>query len=153
VFVRRLWSVAVLWDILVSIFWFMLLFTWIWLLVMIFGDLFRDHELSGWVKALWVLFLLVVPWLGALIYLAARGRAMNERARAQAARNERELGRYVRRVAASAPSTADELAKLADLRDRGAISPQEFAHAKASLLGTQAAGTADSGSDQKVSAG
>jgi hypothetical protein len=79
----------VLWDILVSIFWFMILFTWIWLLVMIFGDLFRDHELSGWGKALWVLFLLVMPWLGALVYLVARGRSMNERARQQAERDER----------------------------------------------------------------
>jgi hypothetical protein len=153
VLIRRAWSVAVLWDILVSIFWFMLLFAWIWLLIMIFGDLFRDHELSGWAKAFWVLFLIVLPWLGALVYLIARGRTMNERAREQAARNEQELRRYVHHVAASAPSTADELAKLADLRDRGVISPEEFAQAKARLLGTQVPGTTNSRVDQGASIG
>jgi multidrug resistance efflux pump len=77
----------------------------------------------------------------------------DERALERAAQNEQALRNYVQQAATSSPSTSDELAKLADLRDRGAISHQEFAHAKASLLGTQAAGTADSGSDQKVSAG
>jgi hypothetical protein len=128
----------VLWDVLVSIFWFMLLFTWFWLMVMIFGDLFRDHDLSGWAKALWVLFVLVMPWLGVLIYFVARGRSMNERARAQAERNEQAFRQYVQQTAASSPSTADELAKLADLRDRGGLSEQEFAQAKARLLGTPA---------------
>jgi hypothetical protein len=126
-----------LWDILLSIFWFMLLFAWIWLLITIFGDLFRDHELSGWGKALWALFIIVIPWLGALVYLIARGRSMNERALAQAQRQDQAFRHYVQNAAGSAPSTADELAKLADLRDQGAISEQEFAHAKARLLGTQ----------------
>ena len=142
-----------LWDILVSIFWFMLLFAWIWLLITIFGDLFRDHELSGWAKAGWVLFLIVLPWLGALVYLIARGRAMNERAREQAARNEQDFRRYVQQAAASSPSTADELAKLADLRDRGVISPEEFTQAKARLLGTPAPSTANSHVDQGVFVG
>jgi len=143
----------VLWDILVSIFWFMLLFAWIWLLITIFGDLFRDHELSGWAKAGWVLFLIVLPWLGALVYLIARGRAMNERAREQAARNEQDFRRYVQQAAASSPSTADELAKLADLRDRGTISAEEFAQAKARLLGTAARGATNSRVEQGVSIG
>ena len=142
-----------LWDILVSIFWFMLLFAWIWLLITIFGDLFRDHELSGWAKAGWVLFLVVLPWLGALVYLIARGRAMNERAREQAARNEQDFRRYVQQAAASSPSTADELAKLADLRDRGTISAEEFAQAKARLLGTAARGATNSRVEQGVSIG
>ena len=126
-----------LWDILLSIFWFMLLFSWIWLLIMIFGDLFRDHELSGWGKALWSLFIIVMPWLGAVVYLIARGRSMNERALAQAQRQDQAFRQYVQNTASSAPSTADELAKLAELRDQGAISEQEFAHAKARLLGTR----------------
>ena len=142
-----------LWDILVSIFWFMLLFAWIWLLVMVFGDLFRDHELSGWAKAAWVLFLVVVPWLGALVYLIARGRSMNERAREQAARNEQDFQRYVQHAAAGSPSTADELAKLADLRDRGAISPEEFAQAKARLLGAPAPSSANSSVNRHVDQG
>jgi ABC-type multidrug transport system fused ATPase/permease subunit len=128
----------VFWDVVASIFWFMILFTWIGMLMTIFGDLFRDHEMSGWGKALWTLFLIVVPWLGALVYLNERGRSINERARAQAQRNEQELRRYVRETAtADTTSTADELAKLADLRDRGTISAEEFQHAKAKVLGSK----------------
>ena len=138
-----------LWDVLVSIFWFMLLFAWIWLLISIFGDLFRDHDLSGWAKAAWVLFLIVLPWLGALVYLIARGRSMNERAREQVARREQAFQEYVQHAAASSPSTADELAKLADLRDRGTISEQEFAQAKARLLATEATATVNSPADQQ----
>jgi Short C-terminal domain/Phospholipase_D-nuclease N-terminal len=123
-----------LWDVTVSIFWFMILLAWISLLIRIFSDIFRDHELSGWGKAFWSLFLVVVPWLGALVYLIARGRAMNERALAQAERNEQAFGRYVRETAGTT-STADELAKLANLRDRGTISAEEFERAKAKVLG------------------
>jgi hypothetical protein len=141
------------WDILVSIFWFMLLFAWIWLLVMIFSDLSRDHELSGWAKATWALFLIVLPWLGALVYLIARGRSMNERAREQVVGNQQDFRRYVQGVAGSSSSTADELAKLADLRDRGVISSEEFAQAKARLLGTPAPSTANSRVGQGVSVG
>jgi hypothetical protein len=128
------------WDIFASIFWFMILFTWIWMLIAIVGDIFRDHELSGWGKALWTLFLIVVPWLGSLVYLIARGRSMNERALAQAQRNEQALGQYVRETAAvGTTSTADELSKLADLRDRGTLSVAEFELAKAKVLGTGSA--------------
>jgi len=124
------------WDVVGSIFWFMILFAWIGLIFRIFGDLFGDHELSGWGKALWALFLIVVPWLGALVYLIARGRSMNERALARARRNQEAFGQYVRETAAaSAPSITDELQQLADLRDRGTISDEEFQHAKAKLLG------------------
>jgi hypothetical protein len=106
------------------------------LLVTIFGDLFRDHELSGRGKALWALFLILVPWLGALVYLIVRGRSINERALAQ--RNEQELRRDMRQAArADTTSTADELGKLADLRDRGTISAEEFQHAKAKVLGRE----------------
>jgi Short C-terminal domain/Phospholipase_D-nuclease N-terminal len=126
------------WNVVGSIFWFMILFAWIMLLFRIFGDLFGDHELSGWGKALWTVFLIFLPWLGALVYLIARGRAMNERALARAQHNEEAFGRYVRETAGtSTTSTADELSKLADLRDRGTISDEEFQHAKATLLGRQ----------------
>ena len=140
-----------LWDVLVSIFWFMILFAWIWLLISIFGDLFRDHELSGWGKALWTLFLIVLPWLGALVYLIARGRSMNERALQQAQRNEQAFRQYVQQAATDKPSTADELAKLADLRDRGTISEQEFAQAKAHLLGTVPNDAAELRGDRRTS--
>ena len=126
------------WSVVGSIFWFMILFAWLLLLFRIFGDLFGDHEMSGWGKALWTVFLIFVPWLGVLVYLIARGRSMNERAMAQAQRNEQAFSEYVRQTAgAGTTSTADELAKLADLRDRGTISDEEFQHAKAKLLGRQ----------------
>jgi hypothetical protein len=128
------------WDVVASIFWFMILFAWIGLLFRIFGDLFGDHELSGWGKAAWALFLIVFPWLGALVYLIARGRSMNERALAKAQRNQESFSQYVRQTAAAGtPSTAEELGKLADLRDRGTLSDEEFQHAKAKLLGRQPA--------------
>jgi hypothetical protein len=125
------------WSVVGSIFWFMILFAWIMLLFRIFGDLFSDHELSGWGKALWTVFLIFLPWLGSLVYLIARGRSMNERALARAQRNEQAFSQYVRQTAGTGTSTADELSKLADLRDRGTISDEEFRHAKAKLLGRQ----------------
>jgi hypothetical protein len=73
-----------LWDVMLSTFWFMILFAWIWLLIAILSDIFRDHDLSGWGKARWTLSLIVVPWLGALTYLIVRGRPMNDRAPVQA---------------------------------------------------------------------
>ena len=121
------------WEFVLGLFWFMLLFAWIWLLISIVADIFRDHELSGWSKALWTLFIIVIPWLGALVYLIARGGSMNERALAQVERQDRAFRQY----AVSPQSTAEELTKLADLRDRGTLSDQEFAHAKAKVLGTR----------------
>jgi hypothetical protein len=82
------------------------------------------------------MFIIVIPWLGALVYLIARGRSMNERTVAQAQRQDQAFRNYVQDAAGTQPSTADEIAKLATLRDQGAISEQEFAHAKAKLLGT-----------------
>jgi hypothetical protein len=125
------------WSVVGSIFWFTILFAWIMLLFRIFGDLFGDHELSGWGKALWTVFLIFLPWLGCLVYLIARGRSMNERALARAHRNEEAFSQYVRQTAETGTSTADELSKLGDLRDRGTISDEEFRHAKAKLLGRQ----------------
>jgi uncharacterized membrane protein YcjF (UPF0283 family) len=139
------------WDVILSIFWFMILFAWIWLLISILADIFRDHELSGWGKALWVLFIIVLPWLGALVYLIARGRSMNERARAQAERQDHAFRQYVQDAAGTQPSVADEMAKLAILRDQGAISEQEFAHAKAKLLGRPSPGTPTGQPDQQAS--
>ena len=132
-----------LWDVMVSMFWFFVLFAWIWLMISIFGDIFRDQELSGWGKAGWCLLLIALPWLGALIYLIVRGRSMNERTRAQSERNEQQLRQYVQQVAAPSPvSTADELTKLADLRDRGVLSVEDYERAKAQVLGQVATPTA-----------
>jgi hypothetical protein len=105
---------------------------WIMVLFTILTDLFRDHGLSGWAKAVWVFFLIFVPFLAALIYLIARGAGMRERAMAQQQAAREELDAYVRQTAGG--TGADELAKLSDLRDKGAISDEEFQRAKDKLL-------------------
>lgn len=126
-----------LWEVIVSMFWFMLLIAWIWLIIAILADIFRDKELSGWWKAVWVFFLIILPWLGALIYLIARGGSMHERSVQQAARNEEQFRAYVQQAAGSGGgggSTADELAKLADLKASGHLSDADYEAAKAKIL-------------------
>jgi hypothetical protein len=118
-----------------SMLWFFLFFIWIWLLMGLFADIFRSPDLSGWGKALWVIFTLVLPFLGILVYLIARGSQMQERALRQAADHEAAFQTHVREVAGSAGAgAANELAKLAGLRDRGVISDAEFQQAKAKAL-------------------
>jgi hypothetical protein len=127
-------------EVVLSTLWFMVVFAWIWLMVSILTDLFRDPSVSGWGKAVWTLFLIVLPWVGALTYLIVRGRSMNERAAARAQRHEAQMRQYVREIAGEAApratSSADELAKLADLRQRGVLTDREYERAKASLLGS-----------------
>ena len=106
---------------------------WIWILITILSDLFRDHELSGWAKAAWVLFLVFIPFLTALIYLIARGEGMRDRTIKAQADAKKHFDEYVREQAHSS-SPADELHKLAELKDKGALSAEEFDRAKAKLL-------------------
>ena len=106
---------------------------WLMVLFTIFSDLFRDHEMSGWGKAAWSIFLIFVPFLGSLIYLIARGNGMRERALAQQQEAQKQLDTYVRQTAGSG-STADELAKLAKLHDDKKISDQEYEQAKAKIV-------------------
>ncbi len=106
---------------------------WIWILITILSDLFRDHELSGWAKAAWVLFLVFIPFLTALIYLIARGEGMRDRTIKAQADAKKHFDEYVRDQAGGA-SPADELHKLAELKDKGALSAEEFERAKAKLL-------------------
>ncbi len=106
---------------------------WIWILITILTDLFRDHETSGWAKAAWVLFLVLIPFLTALIYLIARGSGMRDRTIRAQAEAKQHMDSYIREQAQSSP--ADELHKLNDLREKGAISSEEFEQAKAKLLG------------------
>jgi ABC-type multidrug transport system fused ATPase/permease subunit len=122
-------------DLFWTMFEFFLWVIWIWILIIVFIDIFRSPDLSGWGKALWFLFVLIIPLIGVLVYLIARGGSMHERAAQQAQRQDAEMRKYVQDAAASAPaSTADQLAKLADLRDRGVISPEEFEREKAKVL-------------------
>ena len=106
---------------------------WIWILITILSDLFRDHEISGWAKAAWVLFLVFIPFLTALIYLIARGEGMRDRTIKAQADAKKHFDEYVRQQA-HAGSPADELHKLAELKDKGALSAEEFEQAKAKLL-------------------
>lgn len=106
---------------------------WIWILITILSDLFRDHEISGWAKAAWVLFLVFIPFLTALIYLIARGEGMRDRTIKAQADAKKHFDEYVREQAHSG-SPADELHKLAELKDKGALSQAEFDQAKAKLL-------------------
>ena len=120
-------------DALLTVLEIFLFVIYFWILITIFGDLFRDHQMSGWGKAGWIFVLFFVPFLGMLIYLIARGEGMRERAVKERADMQRHMDEYVRETAAGA-SSADELAKLSELKDKGAISQEEFDRAKAKLL-------------------
>ena len=116
---------------LLGVFWTILeIFLWV---IWIFIDIFRSHDLSGWAKALWVQLVLFFPLIGVLVYLIARGGKMQEHAAQQAQHDDQQFRVYVKE-AAGPQSSADQLAKLADLRDRGVISAEEFEREKAKIL-------------------
>ena len=123
---------------LLSLFWTMLLFfgfvVWIWLLIVVFGDIFRSHDMGGFAKALWVLLVIFLPLIGVLIYLIARGGKMQERAAQDARQQQQEFDTYVQEVAGSDANPADQLTKLAQLRDEGVITEQEFQAQKAKVM-------------------
>jgi len=120
---------GVFWTILMIFLWVI----WFWILITIIIDIFRSHDLSGWVKALWLVFILFLPLIGVLVYLIARGGKMHEHQARDARRQEEQLRSYVQEAAGS-QSSADQLAKLADLRDRGVITAEEFDREKAKIL-------------------
>ena len=120
---------GVFWTILEIFLWVI----WFWILITVFIDIFRSPDLSGWGKALWFLFVLLIPLIGVLVYLIARGGKMHEHQVRDAQVQERELRQYVQQAAGS-QSSADQLAKLADLRDRGVITAEEFDREKAKIL-------------------
>ncbi len=120
-------------DLLWTMFMFFIFILWIWLLIAVFMDIFRSHDLGGWAKALWVFFIIILPFLGVLVYLIARGGKMHERAAEQAAQQQKAFDAYVKQTAGSG-STADDLAKLADLKQQGVITDAEFESQKAKLL-------------------
>ncbi|HEY7468853.1 MAG TPA: SHOCT domain-containing protein [Acidimicrobiia bacterium] len=123
-------------DLFWAMLWFFMFFVWIWLLISLFGDIFRSEDLSGWGKAGWTIFIILLPFLGVLVYLIARGKSMQERALKQAAEQEKMTRQYIQEVSgASGASAADEIAKLAALRDQGVLTNEEFNAQKAALLG------------------
>ena len=114
--------------------WWFLLFAWIVLLVRVIADIFRSHDMGGFAKAMWAIFVIVIPWLGVLVYLIARGRSMAERDFERARAQDDAFRSYVQDVSGSGTSTADELTKLAQLHSQGVLSDAELAQQKAKLL-------------------
>jgi hypothetical protein len=122
-------------QVFLSMLWFTLFFIWVWLLIVVFTDIFRSQDLSGWFKALWTIFIVVLPYLGVLVYLIARGHKMRDRATQDAQARDAQFRDYVQSVASSdGHSTADEIARLNDLHKQGALSDAEFETAKAKAL-------------------
>ena len=121
-------------DLFWTLLWFFLFIAWIWLLITVFTDVFRS-DISGWGKAGWVIFVIVLPFLGVLIYLIVNGGKMQERAMKAQADAVAAQNAYIKEAAGSGDSSADELAKLADLHKQGVLSDDEFAAQKAKLLG------------------
>jgi Phospholipase_D-nuclease N-terminal/Short C-terminal domain len=119
----------VMWSMLVFFCWIL----FFWLLFTVFGDLFSRHDISGWAKAGWCIFVIILPFLGIFIYLIAEGKSMGERAMARAQSQQSQMDDYVRSVASSGSST-DEIAKGKQLLDSGAISQAEFDQLKAKAL-------------------
>ena len=115
-----------------SIFMFFLLVAWIWVVISVLTDIFRSKDINGWVKGAWVLFVIVLPWLGVLAYLIIRGDGMQKRTMEMIERAGNQQREYIQSVASV--STADELTKLADLKEKGVITDAEFEAQKAKLL-------------------
>ena len=117
-----------------SMVWLFLWIAWIFLLFRVIADLFRSHDMSGWAKALWAIFVVLAPFLGVFIYLIVRGHSMAERDVQQAQHQDAAFRSYVQDAAGSGGGTADQLAKLADLRAQGVLTDAEFEAQKAKLL-------------------
>jgi hypothetical protein len=114
-----------------SMLYFFFFFIWIWLLISVFADIFRSHDLSGWGKALWTIFVVFMPYLGVFVYLIARGGKMHEHAVQSAQAQDAAAKAYIRSVVSS---PADQVAKLADLKAQGVIDDAEFERLKAKAI-------------------
>jgi ABC-type multidrug transport system fused ATPase/permease subunit len=122
-------------DAFLTMLYFFLFIIWIWLLIMVFIDIFRSHDIGGLAKALWVIFIIILPFLGVFVYLIARGGKMHERAADQAAEQQKAFDAYVKQAAGtSGDGVADQLSKLADLKAKGVITDAEFEAQKSKLL-------------------
>ena len=121
------------WSVIWLLFWSFAFVAYLFALFAIIADLFRDRDLNGWWKAVWIIFLIFVPFLTALVYVIARGRSMSERSMRDAAQTQKETDAYIRTVAGSSSPT-EEIAKAKKLLDDGAITADEFAALKAKAL-------------------
>ena len=120
-------------DFFLTMLEFFLFVIWIWLLITVFMDIFRSHDMGGVAKALWVIFVLILPFLGVFVYLIARGGKMHERAANEAAQQQQAFDQYVKEAAGTS-GTADQLSKLADLKSQGVLTDAEFDAQKAKIL-------------------
>ena len=118
-------------DGLITVLEFAFLFLWIWIAIVVVFDIFRSHDLSNWAKALWMLFIFVFPLIGVLGYLIVRGHTLHEHQAQDRAQHEA-FRQFTRER--NSGGTADDLHKLADLRDRGVLTDEEFERAKAKVL-------------------
>ncbi|MFN8027547.1 MAG: PLDc N-terminal domain-containing protein [Acidimicrobiia bacterium] len=121
-------------QVFLSMLWFFLFFIWIWLLIVVFSDIFRSHDIGGFAKAIWVIAIIILPYLGVLIYLIARGHKMAEHAQEAAAAQDAAARQYIQAAAGTTKSTAEEIAHLNDLKNQGVLSDAEFEAAKAKAL-------------------
>ncbi len=122
-------------QVLWSMLWFFMFFIWIWLLITVFADIFRSHDIGGFAKAVWVIFVIVVPYLGVFVYLIARGHKMHEHAVEAAEAQDAAARAYIQSATGTKASAADELARIADLKERGVIDEAEFQKLKAKAIG------------------
>ena len=118
-----------------SMLWFFLFFIWIWLLITVFSDIFRSHDMGGFAKAIWVIFVIFLPYLGVFVYLIARGHKMSEHAMEAAQAHDAAQRAYIQQVTSTSGSTTDELTRLADLKAQGVIDDAEFQRLKAKAIG------------------
>jgi hypothetical protein len=121
-------------EVFLSLLYFFLFVIWVWLLIGVFADIFISRDLGGWAKALWVIFVIVLPFLGVFVYLIARGHKISEHAMKAAEVEDSAAREYIQSAAGASPSTADELARLADLKSQGVISDAEFEQLKAKAI-------------------
>ena len=121
-------------EVFLEMLYFFFFIIWIWLLIIVFADIFRSHDLSGWGKALWTIFVIILPYLGVFVYLIARGHKMSEHTAQAAQAQDAAAHAYIQSAAGSGTSTADELARLADLKAQGVIDENEFQQLKAKAL-------------------
>jgi hypothetical protein len=124
-------------DVFWTIFEIFAFVVWFWLLFVVLTDIFRSSDLSGWGKAAWTIFVVFLPLFGILTYLIVRGRSMQERSARQARKQEEAFRNYVQEAAGPPPSSADQLAKLADLKQRGVITSDEFEQEKTKVLASR----------------
>jgi ABC-type multidrug transport system fused ATPase/permease subunit len=121
-------------QVFLSLLYFFLFFIWIWLLIVVFADIFRSHDIGGFAKAMWVIFVIILPYLGVFVYLIARGHKMSEHAMEAAQAQNAAFTQAVQQAAGTGDSAADQLAKLADLKANGTIDEAEFQRLKSQIV-------------------